>query len=96
MPPTLDSSITVGGNERKSYTASNTFIDRVEYASAKKLGEASVANANNMMQSPSIVSQPGTRMDSIYGDEMDDGSRGVRHGYGVQVWQDGAKYKGQW
>ena len=47
-----------------------------------------------LMQSPSIASQ--TRMDSMYGDEMDDGTRGVRHGFGVQVWQDGAKYKGQW
>ena len=27
---------------------------------------------------------------------MEDGTRGVRHGFGVQVWQDGAKYKGQW
>ena len=30
------------------------------------------------------------------GDEMDDGTRGVRHGFGVQIWQDGAKYRGMW
>lgn len=47
-----------------------------------------------MMASPSMVSGGGTRIDSVYGDEMDDGTRGVRHGFGVQVWQDGAKYKG--
>ena len=50
---------------------------------------ASSVKDPQMMQSPSVASQgagTGTRMDSMYGDEMDDGSRGVRHGFGVQVW----------
>ena len=51
-----------------------------------------------MSQSPSLVSHTNQsmRMDSLMGDELDDGSRGVRHGFGVQSWPDGAKYKGQW
>ena len=49
-----------------------------------------------MSQSPSLVSHTNQsmRMDSMMGDELDDGSKGVRHGFGVQSWPDGAKYKG--
>ena len=99
-PPTLDSTTSKEPDQKKPSTASNTFIERNEYASAGKVGERGSFGGNQpnhlMMQSPSVVSQPGTRMESVYGDEMDDGTRGVRHGFGVQVWQDGAKYKGQW
>ena len=51
---------------------------------------------SRMSQSPSLVSHTNQsmRMDSMMGDELDDGSKGVRHGFGVQSWPDGAKYKG--
>ena len=69
--------------------------------STSKFNEGDFATggtAGVMQPSASIVSgsQRGTRLDSFCEDEMDDGTRGVRHGFGVQVWVDGAKYKGQW
>lgn len=30
------------------------------------------------------------------GEELEDGTKGVRHGFGVQIWPDGAKYRGMW
>ena len=51
---------------------------------------------SRMSHSPSTASQANQsiRLDTLMGDELDDGTRGVRHGYGVQSWPDGAKYRG--
>ena len=64
--------------DKKERTLGNSFIGET------KPYEDNALRESQLVPSPSIVSQgAGTRMDSVYGDEMDDGSRGVRHGFGV-------------
>ena len=74
-----------GSVNNKMYTSDQKSLFK-EYASASNRNILNNGNDTGLMHSPSIVSQAGasnTRVESVYGDEMDDGTRGVRHGFGV-------------